>query len=104
MSRARFDFSNADPSEAEYYSINFASQLAADETISTVVFELSLVSGVDPNPASRLDGDPLIAGTLVRQWVQGLQSGAKYALLARVHTSAGRAISGWANVKCNQVV
>ena len=43
------------PAEVNYFWFNFYSALATGETVLSAVVTVTLVSGVDPNPAAMLD-------------------------------------------------
>jgi hypothetical protein len=83
MPRTSTDFSGLDPGEAKNLSIGFGvpgqstSNLAAGETVVSVTFQISVISGNDPSPASRLIGLPVVqpGGLAVTQKVGTLQPG-----------------------------
>jgi hypothetical protein len=48
---------------------------------------ISVVSGVDDDPASRLYGAPVVSGLLITQWFRPLPAGVKYRITCNVDVS-----------------
>lgn len=93
-------FSDADPDESDRFSFDFRKRLVPGETISAATFNLSVISGVDATPATRLVGVATIDGTRVNQRVASLIAGVVYKLEAIVLTSAGDTKSLWGRIEC----
>jgi hypothetical protein len=92
------DFSPGDVSEQPTLSFSFVNDLAAGETISSVVFLLSVAAtsvGADGSPSSRLIGSPAISGLVVSQRLSGCLAGVIYLVEARVTTSLSNVYSLW---------
>lgn len=56
-----------DPAESLVQNFDFTAALASGETINSAVVSVSLLSGVDPNPAAMLFTTPTIAAGVVLQ-------------------------------------
>jgi hypothetical protein len=75
------------------------------ETIVSVTFQMNLVAGVDPFPASRLLGAGVVqpGGLIVTQKIGTCQPGAVYELLATATTSAAQVLTPYAHIACNAI-
>jgi hypothetical protein len=72
------------PAEALVAAFDFSADLQVGETIDSATVTVSLESGVDPSPASVLDGAPTIdAGTVLHAFSGGAP-GARYELRCEV--------------------
>lgn len=71
---------------------DFASRLAAGETISTQVVAASVYSGVDATPSAIISGSATASGTQVTQKITGGVSGVIYELLCTITTSGGQTL------------
>lgn len=84
-------FAPKDPAEAIYYGIDCDALLGIGETLSSCTASIRLASGSDPGPyAAMLSGAVAIAGSIVKQKVQGGQAGNTYRLGFSIVTSAGQ--------------
>jgi hypothetical protein len=62
-----------------------------DNTLAAIDWvTISVVSGIDAAPETRLTGAPIASGAVVTQTVTGLQPNTRYKLRARITDSAGR--------------
>jgi len=97
--RAIRDFDPADATENEPFGFDFSTQLEPGETITDVVsFTINMVYGTDPDYLTRLGSPPSYDGTVVANWVSGLQPNCKYRLAATVFTSLSKTLTLWADV------
>lgn len=69
----------------------FMDELEWGEAVESVDFELSVISGTDPNPELMLFQYPVISGTTVRHFIQGGNPGVIYLVKAVVTGSTGAA-------------
>jgi hypothetical protein len=83
--------------------MDFAAQIPSGDSIASVVAALTVHSGADPSPSSRLSGAPAFSGTIVTQTLAGLQAGAVYNLLFTVTTAGGRILPNFARIGCISV-
>jgi hypothetical protein len=111
MPRTATDFSGMDPGEVKNLSYGFGtpgqstSPLAAGETVTSVAFQMSVISGNDSSPTSRLIGSPVVqpGGLSVTQMVGTLQPGAIYEIAATVSTSASQTLTPYSHLPCNPI-
>lgn len=102
--QATQDFSPIAPDEVQDLAIDFASQIAAGDSIASVqawnctVADQSLEP--DPTPAARLSGSPQAVGAVVTQKVQSCLSGVTYVMEAVVITAGGETLSVWSYLNC----
>lgn len=98
--RASRDFDPQDPTESEILSFDFVNDLSMGDSIvpPAPVVAISLISGTDPNYASRLTGSPMVNGTLVGQRIAGCVAGCRYRLTATVSTYLGNQITLYADI------
>lgn len=94
------DFSAMDVNEVRTLAFDMTPALGVGETISSVTFVMGLVSGTDPAPANRLNGNPSISGNVVSQSITmvGATYGNVYTLQALVTTTLNQTLSAWAKV------
>lgn len=98
------DYDVADAGESQVYGIDFRNDMSASDTIVSVIFELTVASGTDPSPSSRLDGGPTIySRTVVLQRVSDLISGVTYIIKATVQTSQDNTIVLWSRIPCEVI-
>jgi len=99
--RAIRDFDPADATENEPFGFEFATEVEPGETITDVIsFTIELIYGTDPDYLMRLGSDPpSYDGTVVSNWVTGLQPNCKYRLAATVFTSLRKKLTLWADVE-----
>lgn len=102
-------FSPGDVGEEPTLSFNFVNDLAAGETIASVVFTLSVAAvssltidgvtyvntGTDSTPSSRMNGAAVVNGLVVSQQLIGCVGNVIYMVLALVTTSLGNKYSDW---------
>jgi hypothetical protein len=78
-----------DPTEIVPVEFDF-SELLKDYPSATITGQrigISVVSGVDDDPASRLYGTPTVAGLVVTQWFKPLWAEVKYRIRCNVDVS-----------------
>lgn len=94
MPRCTTDFNPPlDSTETATFSINFANQLAASETISSNTWTVQSTKGLDPSPQNRLVGNPAIQGSVTLQLIgNGAVPGENYLITSSVVTSGGQHI------------
>ena len=101
MSQSLTTFAPLGASETVTRTFNFAAGLAKGETLQgTPVCVISVLSGTDGAPASRLLGGPTIIGATVTILIGGMVAGVTYQLLVEVGTSAGQTLSCWSPQSC----
>jgi hypothetical protein len=96
---------NTSPGEMLPYSLDMNNQLAGGDTIASVTVVLLVLSGIDPNASSCLNGPTVITGNIVSQNVGGLlpgglQAGVTYILAFTVTTASGRVLVNSGNISC----
>lgn len=77
-------------SEEKVYTFNMSSRLDSGETMISVVFSVSVSSGLDSAPQNMISGNPSISGTRVSQKIIGGVAGVIYVIIATIITSTGR--------------
>jgi len=82
-------FSSKEPDEIDTFTCDFENRLDA-ETISTATVICEVVQGVDASAAAMCSGDPVIAGSQVRQLVRNGLNGNIYKLTYTAITSGSR--------------
>lgn len=110
MPRTLVDFSGMDPAETKNVSFEFTqgqptSPLGAGEIVTSVTFQISVISGIDATPTSRLIGTPVIesGGLVVTQKVGMLQPGAVYEIGATVVTSEAQTLTPYCHLPTNAI-
>jgi hypothetical protein len=113
MPRTASDFSSIDIGETKNFSYGFGPQgqpkrpLAAGEIITSVTFQILLLSGIDPTPAACLIGSPVVQvdGITVTQKVVGRVAGAIYLLAATAATNVpgSQALIAYSHFQCNPI-
>jgi hypothetical protein len=68
-------------------SFDFLSRLKIGETVGTAACVMSVLSGIDANPAAMLSGLPSISGSIVSQKVIDGLPGVTYILSISIRTS-----------------
>lgn len=82
------------PAEEFPVAFSYARELAEGETIISVLeVTVTVVSGVDANPAAIKGSTPVVEGNQVRMFVRDGLPGVTYALVCYVLTSAGRKLA-----------
>ena len=81
------NFSPKDPLEIFPVSIDFTNLLGVGETISSVVFTVQVLSGIDPTPSAMLSGAASVAGTVCSQTIKGGVNGVTYLISALATTN-----------------
>jgi hypothetical protein len=103
MPRAQSDFTPIYGTEQVRLSFDFAKVLTYGEILVTAAWNVSLVSGADTSPTSRLLGNPAIVGSKVTQLVGNYIDGATYNHSATVTTSNGQTFAVNADQGCMSV-
>jgi hypothetical protein len=78
-----------DSAESVMIEIDFSTEMAAGETISSALLSMRLVAGTDPNPGAMLAGAAAIVGRSVYQRASGGIDGNDYRLRCVAHISSG---------------
>ena len=78
--------------EAKTYTFDFASKLAAGETISTQTTTATVWSGVDTSPSAIISGAATVSNTKVNQNITGGVNGVVYKLSVKITTSTGQTL------------
>jgi hypothetical protein len=94
------DYSPSDLGEAETYGLDFSSDLAAGETIVSAAWTCAVLTGVDPDPQSHVQGAGSINGTVAYQFFSGFLAGVTYRLLVTVTTNLGEIKILYSHVAC----
>lgn len=90
MSRVTFEGKLAGETVTETF--DFASRLAASETISTALVTSTVYSGTDASPSAIISGLAAISGTKVTQKITAGTLGVVYKLLCTITTSLGQTL------------
>ena len=86
-------FPKKDPGEKFWISFNYAAELEAGETISSVSLAIEVVTGTDATPANVLSGTPVIQTGDVVQLIQGGITEVVYVLKCLATLSTGRILA-----------
>lgn len=78
--------------ETEYVGWDYAARLETGETIQSDAFAVVDAAGVDPAPATILQGAPVVSSPVARQLVADLVAGARYVIVTTAQTSGGRTL------------
>lgn len=113
MPRTSEDFSNIDVGEQKNFSYGFGPQgqlnrpLAVGETISSVSFQMFVISGTDPTPSARLLGTPIVQpdGITVTQKVGNCIAKVIYLIVATALTNApqSQTLICYSHFQCNAI-
>lgn len=97
------DFSPVAPATREPFTLDFASQIPAGDSLASVgASKLTAFYGADPNAAALLWGSAAYSGTRVTQWAgPGWVAGVIYCLTLSATTVAGADISLAGLIACN---
>jgi hypothetical protein len=96
MPHATTDFSACGAGEIVTLAIGFSARLASGESLSTATCAISVYSGSDASPQSRLLAGPSISGAQVGFLFGNGVAGATYEILVVVTTSAGQTLECYA--------
>ena len=96
MPHAVTDFSACGASETVSRAISFAPALASGETLASASCTITVSSGTDAAPQSRLAAGPTIAGSSVGLLFSGGLAGVVYQILIVAATSAGQTLECYA--------
>ena len=88
----RIELPNKIATEVKNLTFDFASLLAASETISTKVVTAAVYSGTDASPSSIISGSATSSGTVVTQLITGGTLGVIYELTCTITTSASQTL------------
>lgn len=95
-------FSSKDPRENAIFTLDFANDLAAGETITGVDSFITFVDGpnMDIDPSAMLNGVPAINGTKIGQYIHGGTNGNVYKWVAIITTSLSQelALAGFVQI------
>jgi hypothetical protein len=86
---------NFDPkraAEAEIFTVDFGPRLAPGVTISSPVWSITPVDGIDPDAASMILGSASISGSTSSQLIGAGIPGLRYAPICTVQTSDGQTL------------
>jgi len=86
-------FPKKDPGEKFWISFDYAAELEAGETISSVALSIEVITGTDATPANVLSGTPVIQTGDVVQLIQGGVTEVVYAFLCLATLSTGRILA-----------
>lgn len=102
------DFTPRDVGEQCLLSIDFGSNLGPGETLVSAVSSIILLTGTDASPPGRLNGLPIVTGTIVSQLVTfaGLTMTTAsprnyYRLFITVTTSLPQTLTAWSQIQCS---
>lgn len=91
------------------YGFDFINDLLPDETVQAAVWSLAVISGTDANPASHLQGPPILATpdggtrqTATLQAIGGLLPDVTYVVRAVITTNFGNVRSYRSHVRGEQ--
>ena len=96
MAQAATTFPNIGPEETLWRNMSFAPGLASDgsETITgTPTVTITVLSGTDATPQSRLVSGPLVVGPLVSVLLGTMIASTNYEIMIIVHTSKSQILS-----------
>lgn len=85
-------------SETILADFNFIANLALDETITQAFVNVTLLSGVDPNPQDVKQGVPIITGGLVQQYFARGLAGNQYRVRVTAVTDQGQTLERAVNL------
>lgn len=104
-------FDDAEAIETDVYSFDFRRDVASADEVVSAVFTLSLVSGVDANPAGHLVGIAAISANLVdgrdtvaSQRISGLVAGCVYRVSCQATSNQGNTPNLYSHVTCRAQV
>jgi hypothetical protein len=111
MPRTTQDFSPIDVGAQVNISYGLGPQggfnrpLAVGERITSVAFQIFLISGIDPTPSATLLGAPVVQpdGITVTQQVLGRIGGAVYLILATPTTTSGQVLPVYSHLPVNAI-
>ena len=86
-------FSTKTPAVSRNYGADFTKKLVGNSVFSVVV-TLSVIEGVDPNPAAMLVGSPFIIQNVAAQRLTGGLPGVTYLVTYTVISSSGDTLVG----------
>jgi len=93
------DFDRSDVGENELYSFDFVNDIAGGLSITGSTWTISVMEGVDATPSSRLQGSPIILGTVVSHRISGLLEDVTYRVQCKANLSDSSVVSLWSNVE-----
>jgi hypothetical protein len=113
LPRTAEDFSSIDAGEQKNFSYGFGPQgqsnrpLAAGEIITSVTFQMFVVSGIDATPSARLIGSAVVQtdGITVTQKVGNCIAGVVYLIVATALTNVpgSQDLIVYSDIKCNAI-
>lgn len=99
MSYSGTDLPQMDPGETRPVVFDFTTKLLSDETITSVVWGIASIGGVDAFAYSCL-GTPTLSGAVASNKVSGLKAPIKYLIQAEATTNQANVYSLYTHVTC----
>jgi hypothetical protein len=93
------DYTETNPSESEFYSLDFTATVGGTNPITDVTFTLTPVSGSDPSAASRISGGTF-NGYIATCLLTSLVSGVKYRVQCDAGLTSGETKTLYSFVNC----
>lgn len=93
------DFDPMDPAETKDLSLDFSNSLRCDDSILTVAWALTVITGEDASSATRLSGDPKVSCNIATQRHTAIQDGVKYRTKATATTKRGETLILYSHVR-----
>ena len=105
------DFSPQENDESEVLELDFVNDMDSGETVTSSIWTLIVVAGIDPNPNSHLEGPSMPAvpkdgslQTATIQRVGGILPGVTYVTHAQVVTSLGNTRNLYSHIRGVSVI
>lgn len=100
------DFSPQERTESEVFGLDFVNDLEPNEILTTSIWTIAVVAGVDINANDRLEGPPKVVAptgsslnTSSIQRIGGLLPGTTYRVKAVAITSDGNTKTLWSHIR-----
>lgn len=94
------DFDPMDPGETRDLSFDFTSQLADCDRVSSATWAISVISGTDATPNTRLSGSPTVScDSKVTQRHVGLLDDVRYRVTCTATTNNGEVLVLFSHVR-----
>lgn len=99
------DFSDVNPSETVPLTFDFVNDIkTVGVTVASAVWSVSVSTGYDPSPSSRLISTPANSGTQTSQFFGNALAGVKYLVAAVATMSDGSIMELFSHVSCKAPV
>lgn len=98
--QAKPDYDEFNPTDNEPVGMKFDKDIPDDPEIISAVVSLLVLDGVDPDPASHLDGAPVIGGKKVSQVIKNLVGGVKYRVVFVANGSITPGVTLYCDLYC----